>query len=161
MPAYESPYGFSGLAEVDQFGFHPRWMDETLPESLRSGVLQVRYSGSIAHMDTESSPANDEQSRTELLGGTVSGMPPLANFAVRQRQSIRAVLQPGDLRFGSGTHRGLIGGGWERSNVANRFNTPSLDLITAAGAPAYAVELNTPINSRERVESFATFVLRS
>jgi hypothetical protein len=86
-------------------------------------------------------------------------MPPLENFAVRQRQSVRAVLQPGDLRLGPETHRVVAGGAWERSNVANRFAAPSdQDLITAAGVPAYAVELNTPLNSRERVESFSTFV---
>jgi hypothetical protein len=159
MPAYENPYGFPGLSEVDHLDFIQGGWTRQLPESLHSGVLQVRYSASIAHMDTAVSPVNNEQSRTELLGGTVSGTPPLANFAVRQRQFIRAVLQPGDVRFGSGTHRAIIGGAWERSNVLNRFATPfDLDLITAAGAPAFAVELNTPVDSRERVESFSTFV---
>ncbi len=158
MPAYESAYGFSGLAEVDHLDFIQAGWTRQLPESFHSGVFEVRYSASIAHLDTKSSSANDGQSRTELLDGAVTGMPPLANFAVRQRQAVRAVLQPTDMRLGSETHRIVIGGAWERSNVANRFTAPSdLDLITAAGVPAYAVELNTPLNSRERVQSFSTF----
>ncbi|HWF46995.1 MAG TPA: hypothetical protein VG168_08320, partial [Bryobacteraceae bacterium] len=158
IPAYESPYGFNGLAEVDHLDFIQAAWTRQLPRSFHSGVLQVRYGASIAHLDTDPSTANQGQSRTELLDGTVTGAPPLTNLAVRQRQSVRVVLQPGNVRFGSNTHRFVIGGSWERSNVANRFNAPSgPDLITAAGVPAYAVELNTPLNSRERVESFSAF----
>ncbi|MBV9502446.1 MAG: carboxypeptidase regulatory-like domain-containing protein [Acidobacteriaceae bacterium] len=157
MPAYESPYGFRGLAEEDSFNFIQAEWTRQLPESFHSGVLQVRYSASIAHTDTKSS-MGDGQSRTELLDGTVIGSPPLANFAIRQRQSVRAVLQPGDMRLGSGTQQIAIGGGWERSNATNRFTAASdLDLITAAGVPAYAVELNTPVDSNGRVESFSIF----
>ncbi len=158
MPTYKSPYGFSGLAEKDDFNFIQAGWTRQLPESFRSGVLQVRYSASIAHLDTKSS-TSDGQSRTELLDGTVTGMPPLANFAVRQRQSVRAVLQPGDMRLGWATHRVVIGGGWERSNATNRFTAPSdMDLITAAGVPAYAVELNTPTDSKGRIHAFSIFV---
>jgi hypothetical protein len=158
MPAYESPYGFSGVSEVDHLDFIQVGWTRQLPPRFRSGVLQVRYGASVAHLDTQPSTANEAQSRTELLDGTVTGAPPLTNLAVRQRQSVRVVLQPGDMRTGSKTHRFAIGGSWERSNVANRFNAPSgLDLITAAGVPAYAVELNAPLDSRERVESFSAF----
>ncbi len=159
MPAYESPYGFNGLAEVDHFDFIQGGWTRQLPETFRSGVLQVRYSASIAHLNTNFGNGTAAQSVTELLGATVTGAPPLADVAVRQRQSVRAAVESGNMRLGGVDNSVIIGGNWDRSNVLNRFTAPSdMDLITAGGLPAYAVELNTPIHSRDRVQSFSTFV---
>jgi hypothetical protein len=159
MPAYESPYGFNGLAEVDHLDFIQGGWIRQLPESFRSGVLQVRYSASIAHLDTKPVNGITGQSVTELLGATVTGAPPLANMAVRQRQSIRAVLEPEGIRFGRTDNHVMVGGDWDRSNVLNRFTAPTnMELITAGGQPAYAVELSSPVHSRDRVQSFSSFV---
>ncbi len=158
MPTYETPYGFSALAEVDHLDFIQAGWTRQLPENLRSGVLEVRYSASVAHLDTKPTSTEDAPSRTDLLDGAITGLPPLANFAVRRRESVRAALQPGEIQLGREIHRAVVGGAWDRSNVENRFTAPyDLDLITAARIPAYAVELNTPLNSRERVQSFSTF----
>ncbi len=158
MPIYESPYGFSALTEVDHFDFVQAGWTRQLPDSFRSGVFQFRYGASIAHLDTKPSMASEEQSQTELSTGAVTGAAPLANVAVRQRESLRAVLQPGEIQLGREAHQLVLGAGWDRSNMQNRFTSPSdLDLITAAGLPAYAVELNTPLDSRARVQSFSIF----
>ncbi len=158
MPGYESPYGFSGLAEADRLDLIQAGWIRQLPQNFRSGVFELRYSASNVHLDTKPSSPAAAPSRTELLEGALTGGPPLANFAVRQRESVRAALQPGAIQFGPERHRAVIGGGWDTSNVENRFTAPyDLDLITAKGISAYAVELNTPLDSRERVQSFSTF----
>src|SRR5262249_6503847 len=95
----------------------------------------------------------------ELLGGTVSGAPPLANLAIRPRHGIEAVWQPGVLRALGTRHQIVAGGGWKTSEPRNRFTTPSgMNLITANGVPAFVVEYNTPLDSRELVRSFSIFV---
>jgi hypothetical protein len=157
MPAYENMYGFSGLAEVDHLDFIQIGWTRQLPN--RWGTLQARYGASIAHLDTSSSATKTgAQSITELVTGAVTGPSPLSNFAIRDRQSLAAGLQPGDLQLGLHSHRLTIGGGWERSNLTTRFDAPSdLNLITAAGSPAIVVELNTPLDSRARIQSFSTY----
>jgi hypothetical protein len=122
-----------------------------------SGVIEVRYAYSTAHLDTSTAP--NGQSRIELLGGAVSGAPPLANRAVRPRQEIGAAWQPAALLAIGIRHRIAAGGGWNTSAPRNRFTTPSgMNLITAAGAPAFVVRFNTPLDSRETVRSFSGFV---
>jgi len=160
MPAYESPYGFSGLSEVDHLDLFQAGWTHQFPASLHSGLLEVKYGASIAHLDTGAGAgAQNQQSSTDLLGAVVTGPAPLSNLAVRQSQSLRAMLQLGDVRLGPQTHRLILGGDWQRSNAQNRFNAPSdLDLITAAGVPAYVVELNTPLDSRTRVQSFTAYI---
>ncbi|MGD0775978.1 MAG: hypothetical protein ABSC05_24440 [Candidatus Solibacter sp.] len=93
------------------------------------------------------------------MGGLVSGAPPLANLAVRPRQGIEAAWQPAVLRALGTRHQIVAGGGWKRSEPRNRFTAPSgMNLITANGVPAFVVEFNTPLDSRELVRSFSSFV---
>ena len=111
----------------------------------------------VAHLDTSTVPTG--QSRIELLGGMVSGAPPLANLAVRPRQGIEAAWQPAVLRAMGTRHQIVAGGGWKTSEPRNRFTTPSdMNLITANGAPAFVMEFNTPLDSRELVRSFSGYV---
>ncbi len=129
------------------------------PLRFRSGGLdaragprppRVRYGYSTAHLDTTGSGT---QSRIELLGGAVTGAPPLANLATRTRNGIEAVFATA-----TGRHHIATGGGFEASAPRNRFTAPSgADLITAAGAPAFTVEFNTPTDSRQRVQSFSGY----
>ena len=155
MPAFESPFGFNGLAEADRQEFiQGSWIRQ-----LRSGVLELRYGASVAHLDTNPTVPRNEPSETELLDGTVTGAPPISNLAMRERQSLRAVLQPRGLQLGSQNHRIAIGAAWEHATIENRFSSPSgPDLITAGGVPAYAIELNTPDDSKERVQSSSIFL---
>jgi hypothetical protein len=128
-----------------------------LPAASGLGVIEVRYGYSVAHLDTNTVPSG--QSRIELLGGTVSGAPPLANLAVRTRQGIEAAWQPAVLPALGGRHQIVAGGGWKTSEPRNRFTTPSdMNLITANGAPAFVMEFNTPLDSRELVRSFSGYV---
>jgi hypothetical protein len=153
-PSFVLPGGFSGEPETDYSAFVQLGWTHLVSDS---GVVEVRYAYSAAHLDTSTTPTG--QSRIELLGGAVSGAAPLANRAVRPRQEIGAAWQPAALRALGISQRIVAGGGWKTSAPRNRFTTPSnMNLITANGAPAFVVEFNTPLDSREVVRSFSGFV---
>jgi hypothetical protein len=156
-PSFVLPGGFAGDPETDHFDFVQMGWTHLLNESSGTGVIEVRYEYSTAHVDT--STAVNGQSRIELLGGMVSGAPPLANLGIRPRHEIEAAWQPAVLRALGIRHQIVAGGGWERSEPQNRFNTPSgMNLITAAGLPAFVEEFNTPLDSRELVQSLSSSV---
>ena len=156
-PSFVLPGGFPGEPETDHFDFNQVGWTHLGPTASRLGVIEVRYGYSVAHLDT--STVSTGQSRIELLGGTISGAPPLANMAVRPRQEIDGAWQPAVLRAMRTRHQIVAGGGWKTSEPRNRFTTPSgMNLITANGAPASVVEFNTPLDSRELVRSFSSFV---
>jgi len=156
-PSFVLPGGFPGDPETDHFDFLQVGWTHLPRASSGLGVIEVRYGYSTAHVDTSTAVAG--QSRIELLGGLVSGAPPLANLAVRPRHGIEAAWQPAALRAMRTRHQIVAGGGWKRSEPRNRFATPSgMNLITADGVPAFAVEFNTPLDSRELVRSFCGFV---
>ena len=150
-PSFVLPGGFPGQSETDHFDSVQVGWVHVPPVGL--GLIEVRYGYSAAHLDTHTSPLG--QSRVELLHGTVSGAPPLANLAVRPRHEIEAAWQPA-LRA---RHKIVAGGGWKRSEPLNRFTTPSsMNLVTANGAPAFVMEFNTPLDSRALVRSFSAYV---
>ncbi len=156
-PSFVLPGGFPGGPETDHLDFIQVGWTHLLPADSGLGVLEVRYGYSTAHLDTSTSV--NGLSRIELLGGAVSGAPPLANLAIRPRQGIEAAWQPAIWRALGTRHRIVAGGGWKTSGPINRFNTPSsMNLITANGAPAFVTEYNTPLDSREIVRSLSTFV---
>ena len=157
MPPFVLPGGFPGEPETDHLDFVQVGWTHLSGTASAFGVVQVRYQYSTAHLDT-STPPNGE-SRIELMGGQVSGAPPLANLATRPRHEIQGAWQPGVLRAMGTRHQIAAGGGWELSAIRNRFATPSArNLITADGVPAFLVEFNTPLDSRERVQSFSIFI---
>jgi hypothetical protein len=156
-PSFVLPGGFAGDPETDHFDFVQLGWTRLLNASSGSGVIEVRYGYSTAHVDTSTSV--NAQSRIELLGGLVSGAPPLANLGIRPRHGIEATWQPAVLRAAGTRHQIVAGGGWRRSEPQNRFTTPSgMNLITAGGIPALVEEFNTPLDSRELVQSFSSFV---
>ena len=156
-PSFVLPGGFPGEPETDRFDFLQLGWTHLWPAASLAGVFEVRYGYSSASLDTSTPPAG--QSRIELLGGAVSGAPPLANLAVRPRQEIAAAWQPAALRAFGSRHRIVAGGGWKTSAPRNRFTTPSnMNLITANGAPALVMEFDTPLDSREIVRSFSGFI---
>ncbi len=156
-PSFVLPGGFPSEQETDHLDFLQVGWTHLLAAGSGLGAIEVRYGYSVAHLDTSS--VSTAQSRVELLGGTVSGAPPLANLAVRTRQGIEAAWQPAIQRLLGTRHQITAGGGWKTSEPRNRFSTPSnVDLITAGGAPAFVLELNTPLDSRELVRSSAIFV---
>ena len=156
-PTFVLPGGFPGEPETDRFDFLQLGWTHLWPAASFAGVIEVRYGYSIASLDTSTSSTG--QSRIELLGGAVSGAPPLANMAVRPRQEVAAAWQPAVLRAMGSRHRIVAGGGWKSSAPRNRFTTPSnMNLITANGAPALVMEFNTPLDSRELVRSSSGFV---
>jgi hypothetical protein len=156
-PSFVLPGGFAGQPETDHFDFVQAGWTHLLHAASALGVLELRYGYSTAHVDTGTSVTG--QSRIELLDGLVSGAPPLANLGIRPRQGMEAAWQPAFWRVGGIRHQISAGGGWERSEPENRFNTPSgMNLIAAGGVPAFVDEFNTPLDSRELVESFSGFV---
>jgi hypothetical protein len=155
-PSFVLPGGFAGSPETDHLDFLQAGWTHQSSSATRWGVVQVRYGYAIGHLDTSTQTTGE--SRIELLGGTVTGPPPFANLGVRPRHEIEAAWQPSDLRFLGTRHRIVVGAGWKRSDVRNRFSTPSgMNLITANGVPAFVLEFNTPLDSRERVQSSSTY----
>ncbi|MDR3701140.1 MAG: TonB-dependent receptor [Candidatus Sulfopaludibacter sp.] len=148
-PSFVLPGGFSGDPETDHFDFvQVGWIHDN---------IEVRYGYSTAHLDTSTSPTGRTQ--IELVGGTVSGAPPLANLAVRPRHQFAGAWQPRVWRALRVRHQVTAGGTWEHSSIRNRFTTPSgLNFITADGAPAFITEFNTPLDSRELVQSSSASV---
>jgi hypothetical protein len=151
-PSFVSPYGFQNESESNRFSFFQAGWNHNAPDGLL-GSLQSRYQYSRAHLDT--TPLNPlPQSRIELLGGDVTGAAPLANVASETRQQVSAVWQPVAFHAIRSRHQLVIGSDFETSSPTNRFTTPSdMNLITAAGAPAFAVEFNTPAGSRSIIRS--------
>jgi len=155
-PSFVLPGGFLGEPETDHLDFLQVGWTHLLSAASGPGIVQVRYGYAIAHLDSSTAPTG--QSRIELLGGMVTGAPPLANMAVRPRHQIEAAWQPPTLHAKGTRHQIVTGGGWKTSESRNRFTTPSdTNLITANGAPAFIVEFNTPLDSRERVQSFSGY----
>ena len=146
-PSFVSPYGFQNESEADQFNLLQLGWSRITPDRML-GALQVRYQYSRAHLDT--TPLNGlTQSRIELLSGGATGAPPLANRALETRQQVNAFWQPSTFHALRSRHQPVVGMGFESSSPTNRFTTPSgMNLITAAGAPAFAVQFNTPADSR-------------
>ncbi len=153
--SYILPGGFAGEAEVDHLDFLQAGWTHLMP---KLGALEVRYGYSTAHLDTKATATGP--SSTELLGGQITGAPPLANLAVRTRQEIQGVWQS-ELQGVLGTRHQLVaGGGWKTSRPRNRFTTPSgPETITVNGVPAMTMELNTPLDSPEQIRSGTTFVV--
>ena len=155
-PSFVLPGGFFGQPEEDHFDAIQAGWTHFLPAGSGAGSIEVRYGYSVAHLDTRTSPTG--QSRVELLGGAITGSPPLANLAVRTRHEIAGSWQPALQRVGTTRHQIAAGGSWKISEPRNRFGSPSdSNLITANAAPAFIVEFNTPVNSTARVSALAWY----
>ncbi|HEX4167278.1 MAG TPA: hypothetical protein VHZ55_17575 [Bryobacteraceae bacterium] len=153
-PSFVLPGGFQGEPEVDHLDFLQMGWTHRLSES---SLIEVRYGYSTGHFDTSTQPQG--LSHIELLGGTVTGAPPLANLAVRKRHDIEGAWQAPALHAKGTRHQLVFGAGWKTSGLLNRFAAPSdMNLITANSEPAFVMEFNTPLDSRERVRSFESYV---
>jgi hypothetical protein len=151
-PSFVSPYGFRNETESDRFNYLQLGWSRIAADRML-GALQVRYSYSRAHL--ESTPLSGlAQSRIELLGGGVTGAPPVANRALQTRQQINASWQPSPFRGLRSQHQIALGADFESASPINRVTTPSdMNLITAAGAPAFGVQFNTPAESRSIIRT--------
>jgi hypothetical protein len=155
-PSFVLPGGFLGQPEVDHLDFVQVGWTHLLPAARGGGAIEVRYQYSIAHLDTNIPTGG--QSRVELLGGAVSGAPPLGNLAVRPSLQFAGSYQPALLRAAGTRHQLVAGGDWKRSEPRNRFGVPSnRDLITADGSAAFVMQFDTPVDSRELVRSFSGY----
>jgi hypothetical protein len=145
-PSFILPIGFAGQSAADSFDqLQLGWTH------IASGLIEVRYAYSTAHLDTPA--AANGLSTVELLDGAVTGAPPISNSAARTRQAIEGNWQPASTR-----HHFIADAGWTNANARNRISAPSnMNLITADGAPAFVVDLNTPLESIETVRSFTAY----
>ena len=135
-----------------------RWAGRTFcPRPPVWALIEVRYGYSTAHLDTSTAADRAEPHRAfgrhghRSAAAGESGRP----HAPRDRSGVAAGLCCAPL----GTrHQIVAGGGWKTSEPRNRFTTPSdMNLITADGAPAFVMEFNTPLDSRELVRSFSAY----
>lgn len=158
-PSFVLPGGFLNEAEADQFNFlQAGWTHQFSASGL--GLVQVRYGYSIAHSNTTPlEQAATQQSSIELLGGAVTGAPPIADLASQTRHEVQAAWTFEPLRLASMRHQIGFGGGWESSAPTDRVTTPAdMNLVTADGAAAFAVEFNTPLVTQEIVRSNSLWI---
>src|SRR5580704_391382 len=146
-PEFVLPQGFPNQPEVDHLDLlQAGWTHE-----LESGVIQLRYGYSIAHLDTDvPTGVAGLPSKIDLLDGVVTGAPPIGNFAIRSREDVEGSWQPSTLHIADTRHHVSAGVGWKSASPVNRFDvTSGMNLITAAGAPAFVVAYNSASESRE------------
>ena len=150
MPSFYGVTGFENLREVDHFDLvQTGWMHQF--DGAR--VLEVRYGYSTAHLDTAPVGGTGTAGRIDLLDASPADAP-FSNFAVRTRHEFDAVYQA-EARLAGLTNRLAFGGDWEASHPRNRFQVPGgEDTITVAGQPAFLVRLNTPADTRDRIDAF-------
>jgi hypothetical protein len=162
MPTLDlPPYGMNGLTEVDHLdSIQAGWTHEFAAQS-HARILQVRYQFLPAHLDTRPSAISPgAQSNADLLGGIVTGPAPFSNLAVRTRQQIASTFRTGTVTLWNISHDLSAGGSYGQAKSRNRFSAPSdLNLVTANGVPAYVIELNTPLDSRELVKTSEAYAL--
>jgi hypothetical protein len=158
MPSFVLPGGFPSESEADSFDSAQIGWTHELAEASGLGAIQVRYGYSAAHLNTNSVGGASESS-IELLGGMVTGAPPLDNFAVRTRQSIEGAWQPAALRTASLRHQIVVGAGWTTSLSLNRFTSPDTDQITVNGTPTFVIRFTSLGPSRELVRSFSAYAV--
>jgi len=146
--------GFAGCPEQDRFdSFQAAWSRQAA-----GGMWQARLAASSAELDTTNASPRG-QSVIDMVTGATNGVAPLTNLGGRTREAASAAHAP--RRFAIGGSRHVLSGGaeWDHSGVRNQFSAPSgMNLITANGAPAFAVVLNTPLDSRQGVSDFSAFV---
>mgnify|MGYP001080624474 CR=1 FL=1 len=120
-----------------------------------SSVIEARWSYSQAHLNTDARGAQ-MPTYIELATGAATGPPPLANRALRSRHSLQGAFEPEPLRLFSREHRPKLAAEFQSARLHNRYTAPGgVHAMTAEGAPAVVVELNTPVESRTRIQSFS------
>ena len=159
MPSFYGVDGFENLRETDHFDFvQAGW---THPFGGSAGVLEFRYGYSTAHLDTSPVNGQNQPGRIDLLDLAPADSP-LSNFAVRTRHQIDGAFQSGEMRLGGLTHRYSIGAAGETSQPRNRFQASGgVDLILAAGQPAFVARLSTPGGTRVRIDWFTLYLADS
>jgi len=143
--------GFAGCAEHDGFrSFQAAWS-----RAAAEGLWQARGGASWADLNTASAAPAGAQSIIDMATGATNGVAPLTNLGARARQFLDASYARPYLRTGSARHAVALGAGWDRAAIRNRFAEPGgMNLITANGAPAFAILFNTPQDSSERIANF-------
>lgn len=157
-PPFVLPGGYSGESGTDHLDFlQAGWTHY----SSRLGVLQVRYGDQASHLsaDPPAQVFGAQESTVELIGGAVTGAPPISDLAVRTRQGVEAAWQPVAWNLGTSRHQVVAGVGWKTSASLDRVTIPSdISLITVNGAPSEVVEFNTPLQAEEIVRAASVHV---
>lgn len=152
MPSFYGVEGFQNLRETDHFDLVQAGWTHTFAGG---GAVEARYGYSTAHLDTSPIAGQNTPSQIDLLDLAPADAP-LSNFAVRTRHQGAVAWQSGPRRFAGLTHRFTATAAAESSQPRNRFQaTAGTDLISAAGESAFTVRLNTPTDTRARIDSFA------
>ncbi len=146
--------GFPGTSESDD----SRYFQAAWFRLASRGAWRLRFDASLANLDAASPAQAGAQSRIDLVTGLTNGVAPLANQANRNRQGAAASYDRKPIQSGKSRHVFGAGAEWGRAGIGNQYSAPSnMNLITADGAPAFVVMLNTPALSRESVRNFTAF----
>jgi hypothetical protein len=160
-PPFILPGGYSGESGIDHLDFLQAGWTHHWAGASPFGVLQVRYGDQATHISADPPPVvfGAQESKVELLGGAVTGAPPISDLAVRTRQGVETAWQPAPASIGKSRHQIVAGWGWKTSASLDRVTIPSdINLVTVNGAPAQVVEFNTPLDSHEIVRAASVHV---
>ncbi len=153
VPSFYGVYGgqgFENLKETDHFDFvQAGWTHQF---GGRAGLFELRYEYSTGHLDT--SPLHAAAPVVIDLLDSAPADAPLTNLAIRTRHSFAGAWQSGEFRAAGVAHRLAATASWERAEPRNRFDGPASEQITAAGQPAFNVQLNIPADTRYRIRYF-------
>lgn len=160
-PPFVLPGGYSGESGVDHLDFLQAGWTHQWAGASRLGVIQLRYGDQATHLnaDPPATVFGAQESTIDLVGGAVTGAPPISDLAVRTRQGVETAWQPEGWSIGKSRHQIVAGAGWKTSASLDRVTIPSdISLITVNGAPAEVVEFNTPLQAHEIVRAGSVHV---
>lgn len=163
VSGWELPAGFEALAGRRMAP--PLRPSRELEGDERVGLVQVAWTRSApaaaqlrwgcwqARPDTRARAASSP-TYIELTTGAVAGPPPLATQALYRRHSFQGVFEPDPVRFLSRNHRLRVSAEWQFMHLRHTYTAPGgVHAVTAAGLPAFLVELNTPLERRDRLRA--------
>ncbi|MGA3039433.1 MAG: hypothetical protein ABSF54_01435 [Bryobacteraceae bacterium] len=159
-PPFSIPGGYSGESGIDHLDFLQAGWTHQWDGASRLGVMQLRYGDQASHLSADPPPVvfGGQESKIEMLGGAVTGAPPISDLAVRTRQGVEDAWQPRAARVGKSRHQIVVGAGWKTSSSLDRVTIPSdISLTTVDGAPSQVVEFNSPLNPHSIVRAASVY----
>lgn len=152
-PDYFKPtWGFAGLRESNRLDASSvSWRREG-----SHGALSVSYGHSRAALEAVPATPPTAPAWLDLLSGVKTGPPPMYGIGARSRNELRFEWNGRAFQWRKLRHEVAFGGATGHAPIRNLLQTPlARHLITAAGAPAFLVEFNTPSESRSHIQTWA------
>jgi hypothetical protein len=124
----------------------------------RASVFSVGFGVSHAIIDSALQSGISGISTIDLATLAQSGPAPLALAGTRTRYEARVMAQT-IVRNAAGTHNLSVGLNWDRSDIANNWDSlGGMQQVLLNGVGAEVIRWNTPAHSRDYVQEFAEYI---